>query len=79
MFVQSGTSGTGSGFVSTTRAYIVTNEHVIENANSFQVRIGVDTKPIPARLMGKDPSSDLAVLKVDPGDVKGGLKPLAAG
>ena len=29
--------------------------------------------------MGKDPSSDLAVLKVDPGDVQGGLKPLELG
>ena len=58
---------------------IVTNEHVIENANSFQVRIGDGTKPIPARLIGKDASSDLAVLKVDPGDVQGGLKPLQLG
>ena len=79
VFVQAGTTGSGSGFVLDDEGYIVTNDHVVENANSFQVRIGVDTKPIPARLMGKDPSSDLAVLKVEPGAVKGGLKPLELG
>ena len=52
---------------------------MVEEANAFSVRIGVDTKPIPAQLVGKDPSSDLAVLKVDPGAVKGGLKPLELG
>jgi putative serine protease PepD len=79
VFVQSGNSGTGSGFVYDDTGLIVTTEHVIENANSFQVRIGEGTKPIPARLMGKDASSDLAVLRVDPGDVKGGMHPLTLG
>jgi S1-C subfamily serine protease len=82
VFVQSGsaTSGaTGSGFVYDKDGHIVTNDHVVENANQFSVRIGVDTKPIPAQLVGKDPSSDLAVLKVDPGAVKGGLQPLELG
>jgi len=79
VFVQAGQSATGSGFVYDDQGHIVTNDHVVEEANSYEVRIGVDTKPIPARLVGKDPSSDLAVLKVDPGDVKGGLKPLELG
>ena len=70
---------TGSGFVYDDDGHIVTNDHVVEGANSFAVRIGADTKPIPAQLVGKDPSSDLAVLKVDPGAVKGGLKPLELG
>ena len=79
MFIQAGQSATGSGFVYDDQGHIVTNDHVVEEANSFDVRIGADTKPIPARLVGKDPSSDLAVLKVDPGAVKGGLQPLELG
>jgi len=79
VFIQAGQSATGSGFVYDDQGHIVTNDHVVEEANSFQVRIGADTKPIPARLVGKDPSSDLAVLKVDPGAVKGGLRPLELG
>ena len=79
VFIQAGQSATGSGFVYDDQGHIVTNDHVVEEANSFDVRIGVDTKPIPARLVGKDPSSDLAVLKVDPGAVKGGLQPLELG
>jgi putative serine protease PepD len=79
VFVQAGQSGSGSGFIYDDEGHIVTNDHVVENANEFFVRIGVDTKPIPAKLMGKDPSSDLAVLKVDPGAVKDGLKPLELG
>ena len=76
VFIQAGQSATGSGFVYDDQGHIVTNDHVVEQASSFSVRIGVDTKPIPAQLVGKDPSSDLAVLKVDPGAVKGGLQPI---
>jgi S1-C subfamily serine protease len=79
VFIQAGQSATGSGFVYDDQGHIVTNDHVVEEANSFDVRIGADTKPIPAQLVGKDPSSDLAVLKVDPGAVKGGLHPLELG
>jgi putative serine protease PepD len=79
VFIQAGQSATGSGFVYDDQGHIVTNDHVVEEANAFAVRIGADTKPIAARLVGKDPSSDLAVLKVDPSAVKGGLKPLELG
>jgi S1-C subfamily serine protease len=79
VFIQAGQSATGSGFVYDDQGHIVTNDHVVEEANSFEVRIGADTKPIPAQLVGKDPSSDLAVLKVDPGAVQGGLRPLELG
>jgi S1-C subfamily serine protease len=82
VFVQAGsatTGATGSGFIYDKDGHIVTNDHVVEEGNQFSVRIGVDTKPIPAQLVGKDPSSDLAVLKVDPGAVKAGLQPLELG
>jgi putative serine protease PepD len=82
VFVQAGSASvdaSGSGFVYDKQGHIVTNDHVVEKANQFSVRIGADTKPIPARLVGKDPSSDLAVLKVDPGAVKGRLQPLELG
>jgi S1-C subfamily serine protease len=79
VFVEAGQTATGSGFVFDQAGHIVTNDHVVEGANSFQVRIGADNKVIPATLVGKDPSSDLAVLKVDPGQVPGGLKPLELG
>ena len=56
MFVQAGQNGSGSGFIYDDEGHIVTNDHVVENSSSLQVRIGADTKPIPAQLMGKDPS-----------------------
>src|SRR3954451_15652770 len=79
VFVQAGQTATGSGFVYDTDGHIVTNDHVFEDATSFTVRIGADTKVLNATLVGKDPSSDLAVLKVDPSQVPGGLKPLTLG
>jgi putative serine protease PepD len=75
----SGQAATGSGFVYDEQGHIVTNDHVVEDFNTFSVRIGSNEKPIPAKLVGKDPSSDLAVLKVDPGAVPGGLKALTLG
>ena len=71
-----GKAASGSGFVIDTAGHIVTNDHVVEDANKFTVRFGEDGDPIPAKLVGKDPSSDLAVLSIDPQAVKGGLNPL---
>jgi S1-C subfamily serine protease len=75
----SGQAATGSGFVFDAQGHIVTNDHVVENFDTFSVRVGSDQKPIKATLVGTDPSSDLAVLKIDPSQVRGGLKPLALG
>jgi S1-C subfamily serine protease len=75
-----GASGaTGSGFVLDKQGHIVTNDHVVADFNTFSVRIGENGKLIPAKLIGTDPSSDLAILQVDPNAVPGGLKPLTLG
>jgi len=60
----------GSGFVVDGRGYIVTNNHVISEAanNPSQFKTTVvfnDGKEVPANLVGRDPRTDLAVLKVD--------------
>ena len=72
-----GRAASGSGFVVDTAGHIVTNDHVVENADKFTVRFGEKGDPIPAKLVGKDPSSDLAVLAIDPKKVEGGAKPLS--
>src|SRR3954469_7687313 len=74
-----GNAATGSGFVYDAQGHIVTNDHVVEGFDTFSVRVGSDQTPITARLVGKAPSSDLAVLKIDPSQVSGGLKPLTLG
>jgi S1-C subfamily serine protease len=74
-----GDAATGSGFVYDTQGHIVTNDHVVSGFNTFSVRVGSNQKAIPAKLVGTDPSSDLAVLKIDPSAVSGGLHPLTLG
>ena len=54
----------GSGVIVDSRGYILTNNHVIENAAEIQVRLS-DQRKLPARLVGRDPKTDLAVLKVE--------------
>lgn len=56
----------GSGFVIDASGYIVTNAHVVDNANKVTV-ILADKTQLPARVMGIDRSSDLALLKISPG------------
>ncbi len=57
--------GTGSGFVYDGRGHIVTNFHVVENADKIVVTLA-DGKAMDAKVVGKDPSNDLAVLQVKP-------------
>jgi S1-C subfamily serine protease len=70
-----GKAASGSGFVVDTAGHIVTNDHVVENADKFTVRFGEHGNPITAKLVGKDPSSDIAVLSINPNDIKN-VKPL---
>jgi putative serine protease PepD len=62
---QAGTA-TGTGFVVDSSGLIVTNEHVIDGASKLTVTLQNGDK-LPATLVGKDGSSDLAVLRVSPG------------
>ncbi|OFW98694.1 MAG: hypothetical protein A3E78_12695 [Alphaproteobacteria bacterium RIFCSPHIGHO2_12_FULL_63_12] len=55
----------GSGFFIDAKGHIVTNNHVVEDADEIKVRLS-DGSEIPAKLVGTDPLTDLAVLKVDP-------------
>ncbi|HOW91678.1 MAG TPA: trypsin-like peptidase domain-containing protein, partial [Anaerolineaceae bacterium] len=58
-------SGEGSGFVWNEDGYIVTNNHVVENAFDITV-IFADGTTTKATIVGTDPQSDLAVIKVEP-------------
>ncbi|MCL2167104.1 MAG: trypsin-like peptidase domain-containing protein [Clostridiales bacterium] len=59
----------GSGFIISEDGYIVTNNHVIENAGSITVLLYDGTK-YPAVLVGRDPESDLAVLRIEARDLQ---------
>ena len=61
--------GAGSGFVMDPRGYILTNNHVIENAQAIEVTLG-DGLRFPAKLVGTDVRDDVALIKIDPGDHK---------
>jgi S1-C subfamily serine protease len=67
---------TGSGFVLDSQGYIATNAHVVSGASDVQVSFG-KSNPVPAKVVGKDLSTDLAVIKIDPAKVK--LTPLPLG
>src|SRR5215207_859239 len=66
---QQGTA-TGSGFVVDKDGTIVTNAHVVEGADSVEVRFDENGEFINADVKGVDTSTDVAVLKVDPSDVE---------
>jgi putative serine protease PepD len=68
--------GSGTGFVIDERGTIVTNAHVVGDASAASVRFGDSGSAAPADVLGTDPSTDLAVLRVDPSRL-GRARPLA--
>lgn len=59
--------GSGSGFVLDKNGYIMTNLHVVDNADSIKVRLTGDKTEYKAKLVGSDPEIDIAVIKIDAG------------
>ncbi len=67
-------SGSGSGVIISSEGYIVTNNHVIDGASEIEIILNNNSK-YSAKVIGADPSTDLAVLKID----AKGLVPIALG
>ena len=60
--------GAGSGFIIDKEGHVVTNNHVVEDAKSLEVTLA-DGRKVPAKLIGRDPLNDLAVIKIEvPGE-----------
>jgi Do/DeqQ family serine protease len=66
--------GAGSGFVMDTDGYIMTNNHVVNNAEKVTVRMS-DGEELEAEVIGQDPETDVALIKVDPKQYKKGKLP----
>ncbi|HWN19087.1 MAG TPA: Do family serine endopeptidase [Gemmatimonadales bacterium] len=66
--------GSGSGFVVSSDGFILTNNHVVEGAEQVTVRL-LDRREFRAKVIGTDPNTDVAVLKID----ARGLPPVALG
>jgi S1-C subfamily serine protease len=74
---ESGGTATGSGFVIDNEGHILTNNHVIEGASKVEVKLGESEKGYEAEVVGADPGTDIALLKVEaPGKE---LRPLTLG
>lgn len=61
--------GSGSGVIVSKDGFIVTNNHVIQNASEIQVTLN-DNTTYEARIVGTDPSTDIAVLKIDASNLR---------
>lgn len=60
----------GSGvIVDAKKGYILTNNHVVENAEEIHVKL-IDKRIVPAKILGTDPKSDLAILQIEAKDLK---------
>jgi S1-C subfamily serine protease len=68
----------GSGFIYDSQGHVVTNNHVVEGGLEYYVYF-IDGSAYTARLVGRDPDTDLAVLKIVTGDENKSFKPLRLG
>src|SRR5437762_806150 len=59
----------GSGVIVTKDGYILTNNHVVDGADEIKVALAKDKKQYTAKVVGRDPRTDIAVLKIDAKDV----------
>jgi serine protease Do len=70
-------TGLGSGFIISRDGYVVTNNHVISGADQITVIFNNGVDEVPAELVGTDPKTDIAVLKIDPEAVE--IEPVSWG
>jgi S1-C subfamily serine protease len=63
-------AGLGSGVIVSPSGYILTNNHVVEGADEIEVILN-DSRRAVAKVIGTDPDTDLAVLKIEPGQAAG--------
>ncbi|MGD9591865.1 MAG: trypsin-like peptidase domain-containing protein, partial [Candidatus Berkiella sp.] len=66
---QEAQSGIGSGVIVTKDGYVLTNNHVINGADEIKVKLA-DGRESKAKVIGSDPETDLAILKIDLPDLK---------
>ncbi len=62
-------AGVGSGVITTSDGYILTNNHVVDGADKVRVEL-TDKRTFDAKVVGADPATDLAVLKIEAKDLK---------
>ena len=62
-------TSTGSGVIISENGYIVTNHHVLENAEEIEVSLHDRRRSYKAEIVGKDPNTDLALIKIDEEDL----------
>src|SRR5262249_21221780 len=65
----------GSGFIVSSDGFLITNDHVVSGTSGNTTVTFSDASTVPARVVGSDPQSDIAVLKID----QSGLRPIEFG
>ena len=73
--IRTGT-GSGTGFLIDDTGRIVTNSHVVGTNKHVLIRFGDDQTSLDGKVVGSDPSSDIAVVQISKGSIPKGVKPL---